>query len=70
MAKKPEDRPESMWDLLKILRATKVFKKPPRIPEASIFDDLPTAGRVHNQEMVSEMVPQANKEQKSDTEGR
>jgi serine/threonine protein kinase len=52
MAKKPEDRPESMWDLLKILRVTKVFKKPPRIPEQSIFDDVPTAGRVHNQEQT------------------
>ena len=70
MAKKPEDRPESMWDLLKILRATKIFKKPPRIPEVSIFDDLPTAGRVHNQEVVSEMVPQKNSEQKSEIEGR
>ncbi|MBX3423545.1 MAG: serine/threonine protein kinase [Pirellulaceae bacterium] len=56
MAKKPEDRPASMWELLKTLRATKVFKKPPRIPEINVFDDIPTAGRVHNQEQVSQMA--------------
>lgn len=71
MAKKPEERPETMWELLKILRATKVFKKPPRIPEASIFDDLPTAGRVHNQEVVSELMTQNPKsQQKNEGEGR
>lgn len=46
MAKNPEDRPESMWELLKTIRATRLFKKQPRIPEKSIFDDVPTAGRV------------------------
>ncbi|MCA9132955.1 MAG: serine/threonine protein kinase [Planctomycetales bacterium] len=50
MAKKPEDRPESMWELLKTLRVTKIFKKQPRIPETSIFDDFPTSGRVAAQE--------------------
>jgi eukaryotic-like serine/threonine-protein kinase len=39
MAKKPEDRFDSMWDVLKSVRATPMFKKPPRIPEISIFDD-------------------------------
>ena len=46
MAKKPEDRIESMWDALKMLRGVKVFKKPPRIPEKSIFDAFPTGGKV------------------------
>lgn len=55
MAKKPQDRPESMWELLKTLRVTKIFKKQPRIPEANIFDDVPTAGRIHNQEQVSSL---------------
>lgn len=50
MAKRPEERPESMWELLKTLRVTKIFKKPPRIPETSIFDDFPTSGRISNQE--------------------
>lgn len=50
MAKRPEDRPESMWDLLKTLRVTKIFKKAPRIPEHSIFDDFPTAGRITSHE--------------------
>ena len=45
MAKKPEDRPESMWDLLKTLKATRIFRKQPRIPETSIFDEFPTAGQ-------------------------
>ena len=48
MAKKPEDRPQSMWDVLKTVRDTPIFKKPPRIPETSIFDDFPTGGRMEN----------------------
>lgn len=53
MAKNPAERPDSMWDLLKTLSVTKIFKKPPRIPEKSIFDDFPTSGRIHNQETVA-----------------
>ncbi|AMV34165.1 Serine/threonine-protein kinase PknL [Pirellula sp. SH-Sr6A] len=48
MSKKPEDRPQSMWDVLKIIRATPIFKKPPRKPDVSVFDDMPSAGRVDN----------------------
>ncbi|XZE43092.1 serine/threonine-protein kinase [Pirellulaceae bacterium SH467] len=48
MAKKPEDRPQSMWDVLKIIRATPIFKKPPRKPDVSVFDDMPSGGRVEN----------------------
>lgn len=40
MSKKPEDRPQSMWDVLKIIRATPIFKKPPRKPDVSVFDDM------------------------------
>jgi serine/threonine protein kinase len=50
MAKKPDDRPETMWELLKTLRAIRLFKKQPRIPENSIFDDFPTAGRITSHE--------------------
>lgn len=50
MAKKPEDRPETMWELLKTLRAIRLFKKQPRIPEHSIFDDFPSAGRITSHE--------------------
>lgn len=50
MAKKVEDRPESMWELLKTLRVTPIFKSQPRIPENSIFDDFPSAGRIMNHE--------------------
>ena len=42
MAKRREDRPDSMWDFLKIFRATKIFRKTPRIPEVTVFDDTPS----------------------------
>lgn len=48
LAKKPEDREQSMWDVLKKIRGTPIFKKPPRIPETSIFDDFPGGGRMEN----------------------
>ncbi len=46
LAKKPEDRPQTMWDVLKMIRATPIFKKPPRIPETSVFDDFQGGGRI------------------------
>jgi serine/threonine protein kinase len=42
MAKAPEERPDSMYDFLKTFRATKVFRKTPRIPEVTVFDDIPS----------------------------
>lgn len=68
MAKKPEDRPASMWELLKTLRVTKVFKKPPRIPDQNIFDDVPTAGRIHNQEQVSDLTGNKVESKPDDTD--
>ena len=50
MSKKPDERPETMWELLKTLRAMKIFKSQPRIPEHSIFDDFPSAGRITSHE--------------------
>ncbi len=38
LAKKPEQRYPDVWEAFKVLKATKVFKKAPRIPEVSIFD--------------------------------
>jgi serine/threonine protein kinase len=69
MAKNPDERPSSMWELLKTLRKTKVFKKPPRIPEVSIFDDVPTAGRIHNQEQASNLAAQPDDQPKPKTKG-
>jgi serine/threonine protein kinase len=46
LAKKLEDRPQSMWDVLKMIRSTPIFKKPPRIPETSVFDDFQGGGRI------------------------
>ena len=45
LAKKPEARTGSMWEVLKQIRAIRIFKKPPRIPETSIFDEFPTSGQ-------------------------
>jgi hypothetical protein len=42
MAKKPEDRPPSMYDFRKQFQATKAFKRPPRVPEVTVFDDIPS----------------------------
>lgn len=41
MAKSPENRPQSMWEFLKEVRAMKLFKRVPKPPEVSVFDDLP-----------------------------
>lgn len=46
LAKKLEDRPQTMWDVLKMIRSTPIFKKPPRIPETSVFDDFQGGGRI------------------------
>lgn len=50
MAKKSEQRYESMWELLKTMRVTKIFKRPPRIPDTSIFDDFQSGGRLNKPE--------------------
>lgn len=41
MAKKPEDRPDSMWDFLKVFRAMEIFTRTPKAPEISVFDNMP-----------------------------
>jgi serine/threonine protein kinase len=41
MAKKPDSRPPSMWEFLKMFRGIQIFKKRPRKPEISVFDDMP-----------------------------
>ena len=53
MAKEPADRPSSMWEVAKAIKGVKMFVRPPRLPESSIFDDIPMGGRVEN-------LPQAN----------
>jgi serine/threonine protein kinase len=39
MAKKPENRPNSMWDFIKELRTVKLFKKNPRLPQEKLMLD-------------------------------
>ncbi len=41
MAKKPDDRPPSMWEFLKQFRTIEVFVKRPRKPRVSVFDSMP-----------------------------
>lgn len=41
MAKKPDDRPATMWEFLKEFRTLEIFKKRPRRPEISVWDDMP-----------------------------
>jgi eukaryotic-like serine/threonine-protein kinase len=41
MAKKPDQRPPSMYDFLKEYQQTQVFKKRPKPPEVSVFDNMP-----------------------------
>jgi eukaryotic-like serine/threonine-protein kinase len=42
MAKKPDQRPPSMWEFLKEYRTIQVHKKKPKPPEVSVFDDMPS----------------------------
>ena len=42
MAKKVDQRPKSMWEFLKEYRTIEVFKKKPKPPEVSVFDDVPS----------------------------
>ncbi len=48
MAKKPEDRIQSMWDVLKTLRGTKIFKKPPRIRISRFSTRFQRAAKFNN----------------------
>ncbi|MCG8653030.1 MAG: serine/threonine protein kinase [Pirellulales bacterium] len=41
MSKRPEDRPPSMWEFLKDIRNKEIFKKRPRKPDISVFDNMP-----------------------------
>ncbi|MEZ6089107.1 MAG: hypothetical protein R3C05_13985 [Pirellulaceae bacterium] len=38
LSKKPENRPASMWEFLKVFRGMRLFKKQPRQPDVSVFD--------------------------------
>ena len=40
MAKKQDDRPPSVWEFLKEYRTIEIFKKRPRKPDVSVFDDM------------------------------
>lgn len=40
MAKKQDDRPLSVWEFLKEYRTIEIWRKRPRKPEVSVFDDM------------------------------
>ncbi len=42
MAKQKDQRPATMWEVLKIFRSIKPYKTPPRKPDFDVFADLPT----------------------------
>jgi eukaryotic-like serine/threonine-protein kinase len=42
MAKKEDQRPPSMYEFLKEFRKIEIFKKRPKPPEISVFDDMPS----------------------------
>jgi serine/threonine-protein kinase len=46
LAKSPEHRPASVWDFLKKFRAIRLWKKPPRLPDSSVFDDIPSVRNI------------------------
>ncbi len=41
MAKNAENRPPSMWEFLKAYRGIQIFRKRPRKPEVSVFENMP-----------------------------
>lgn len=41
MAKRPDDRPDSMYDFMKVFKSIEIFKKRPKPPEVSVFDEMP-----------------------------
>jgi serine/threonine protein kinase len=64
MAKKPESRPPSMWEFLKTFRSIEIFKKRPRKPEISVFDNLPGI------KGADDMIIKANTELGLDSKGK
>ncbi|MFO0922468.1 MAG: serine/threonine-protein kinase [Pirellulales bacterium] len=68
MSKRADQRPESMWDVLKLVRGTKIFKKPPRVPDRSIFDDFPTAGRIDSPEQAEGRSPRSEEKKEGPEE--
>ena len=57
LAKKPSGRPDSMWEFLKVFRTIEVFKKRPRVPDISVFDNMP--GIKAAEDMVRKPKPPA-----------
>ena len=66
MAKKPEDRPPSMWEFLKTFRSIEIFKKRPRKPEISVFDHMP--GIKGADDMIRRGSPSASLEEEREAD--
>jgi serine/threonine protein kinase len=66
MAKRPEDRPPSMWEFLKKFRSIEIFKKRPRKPEISVFDHMP--GIKGADDMIRRGSPNASLEEEREAD--
>ncbi|MCM2371213.1 serine/threonine-protein kinase [Aporhodopirellula aestuarii] len=65
MAKKPDDRPESVWEFLKEFRTIEIWRKRPRVPEESVFDDI--GGMMSAEDMIKR--PDGNYEKRDKSNG-
>jgi len=74
MAKKPDDRPDSVWEFLKEFRTIEIWKKRPRAPEESVFDD--TGGMKSAEDMIKrpdgnyELADQKEKDEEQERKRR
>lgn len=64
MAKKPDARPPSIWEFLKEFRTIQIWRKRPRKPEISVFDDMP--GIKGAEDMLRKGKPDASGNEKED----
>ena len=64
MSKSPDSRPPSMWEFLKTFRSTEIFKKRPRKPQISVFDNMP--GIKAADDMLMKGNPDASLETETD----
>ena len=64
MSKSPDSRPPSMWEFLKTFRSIEIFKKRPRRPQISVFDNMP--GIKAADDMLLKGSPDASLETETD----
>ncbi|MGB7325549.1 MAG: serine/threonine-protein kinase [Rubripirellula sp.] len=70
MAKKPDSRPPSMWEFLKVLRGIEIFNKRPRKPKISVFDNMPGIKGADDMLLKDRGLDEDDDEDQQVTEGR